>query len=50
MTPEGHQAQREIRVLLEHAMMQQAESSTSWQRNASQHALLARHGNDASIL
>jgi hypothetical protein len=49
-TPEGHQAQREIRALLEHTAMQQAESSASRRRNASQHASLARHGNDASIL
>jgi hypothetical protein len=30
--------------------MQQAESSTSRQRNTSQHAPLARHGNDAFVL
>jgi hypothetical protein len=34
-TPKGHQAQREIRALLEHTAMQQAESSASRRRNAS---------------
>jgi hypothetical protein len=47
-TPEEHQAQREIRSLLEHAAVQQAESSASQWCNASWHASSMHHHDDAS--
>jgi hypothetical protein len=50
MTSEGHQAQHEIRTLLEHAAVQQAKSLASRRRNASQRAPSARHRTDASVL
>jgi hypothetical protein len=33
VAPEEHRAQREIRTLLEHVVVQQAEGSLSWHRD-----------------
>ena len=50
-TPKDHRAHREIHMLLEHAAVQQAESSLSRQRelDASQHTPLEQPNMDVSV-